>query len=108
MKREDKTQAQSVAAVLAAAVAAGGGPDARADAELLLAHALSRPRSWLYAHSDDLVPDDVARSYAALLRRSAAGEPVAYLVGRREFWSLDLEVTAATLVPRPEIAGGDA
>src|SRR3546814_10230550 len=45
---------------------------------------------------------DVQTAYAALLERRAAGEPVAYITGRRGFWSLDLEVTPATLIPRPE------
>jgi len=102
MKREAKDGPPSVARELAAAAARIGGEDARADAELLLAHALARPRSWLYAHGEDLLTDEAARAYAALLGRRIAGEPVAYLLGRREFWSLDLEVGPATLVPRPE------
>jgi release factor glutamine methyltransferase len=106
MKREDILAAQrgqaSVAAALAAAAPGLGGAEARAEAELLLAHALSRPRSWLYAHGDEALPAEAAPAFAELLRRRAAGEPVAYILGRREFWSLDLEVSAATLVPRPE------
>ena len=105
MAREDTTAAQgphSIARALAAAAARIGGEDARADAELLLAHLVSRPRAWLYAHGDEVLPPDVAGRYDAMLQRRAQGEPVAYLVGRREFWSLDLEVTADTLVPRPE------
>ena len=73
-----------------------------ADAELLLAHALGRSRTWLLAHGDDdIAPDDAAR-FEALVERRAAGEPIAYLVGSRGFWTLDLAVTPATLVPRPE------
>jgi release factor glutamine methyltransferase len=102
MEREFTTQAESIAAALSAAAARVGGEDARADAELLLAYLIGRPRAWLYAHGDEPVPPELAARYAALLRRRAAGEPVAYLLGRREFWSLDLEVTPATLVPRPE------
>ena len=102
MKREDKAGPPSVARELAAAAARIGGEDARAEAEILLAHTLARPRSWLYAHGDDSLPEEVVRRYAVLLGRRIAGEPVAYLVGRREFWSLDLEVGPATLVPRPE------
>jgi len=74
----------------------------RIDAELLLLCALGKPRSWLFAHADDAVDAGVAVDYAALVERRAAGEPVAYLVGRRGFWTLDLEVTPATLIPRPE------
>jgi release factor glutamine methyltransferase len=102
MEREFTTPAQSVATALSAAAARVGGDDARADAELLLAHLLSRPRAWLYAHGDEPIPPELASRYEALLQRRATGEPVAYLVGRREFWSLDLEVTPDTLVPRPE------
>lgn len=74
----------------------------RAEAELLLLHVLQRPRSWLFAHADDMLDMDVQTSYHALLARREAGEPVAYLVGHRGFWTLDLEVTPATLIPRPE------
>ncbi|MFD0724102.1 peptide chain release factor N(5)-glutamine methyltransferase [Lysobacter brunescens] len=83
-------------------------PDARdpaldaADAELLLAHVLGRSRSWLYAHRDDQVEAVDAERFRALLARRAAGEPVAYLTGRRGFWSFDLRVTPDTLIPRPE------
>ncbi|PWK82368.1 peptide chain release factor N(5)-glutamine methyltransferase [Fulvimonas soli] len=88
-----------VRALLAAAAARLGE---RIDAELLLAHALGRPRGWLFAHADDPVPADVQAAFSALVERRAAGEPVAYLVGSRGFWSLELEVTPATLIPRPE------
>jgi release factor glutamine methyltransferase len=74
----------------------------RAEAGILLAHALGRPRSWLFAHADDPVDAAGAAAFAALVERRAAGDPVAYLVGRRGFWTLDLEVTPATLIPRPE------
>ena len=93
---------QTVASALAAAALRLGGGEGRADAELLLAHALAKPRSWLYAWGDAALPPEAAARFAALLQRRVLGEPVAYLVGRREFWSLDLEVTPATLVPRPE------
>ena len=73
-----------------------------ADAQLLLAHALGRSRGWLFAHGDDAVPDADAQAYARLLERRVAGEPVAYLTGRRGFWSFDLAVSPATLIPRPE------
>ncbi|HSM11554.1 MAG TPA: peptide chain release factor N(5)-glutamine methyltransferase [Lysobacter sp.] len=72
------------------------------DAELLLAHALGRPRSWLYAHGEDELEPAAAARYAALLARRVAGEPVAYLTGSRGFWSLELQVSPATLIPRPE------
>lgn len=72
------------------------------EAELLLAHALQRPRAWLFAHADDPMPEDTARRFATLVERREAGEPVAYLTGRRGFWRFDLRVTPATLIPRPE------
>jgi release factor glutamine methyltransferase len=74
----------------------------RVDAELLLLHVLQQPRSWLFTHADDVPDIDVQTAYAALVERRAAGEPVAYITGRRGFWSLDLEVTPTTLIPRPE------
>jgi release factor glutamine methyltransferase len=73
-----------------------------AEAELLLAHALGRSRSWLLAHADDAIAAGDAARFEALVERRAAGEPVAYLTGTRGFWTLDLAVTPATLVPRPE------
>lgn len=78
------------------------GPSSRADAELLLAHAVGQPRSWLYAHSNDGLDEDQARAFAGLLDRRRRGEPVAHILGVREFWSLELAVTPDTLIPRPE------
>jgi len=74
----------------------------RVDAEVLLAYALSKPRSWLIAHADDLLSAEHASAYTVLVEQREAGEPVAYITGRRGFWSLDLEVSPATLIPRPE------
>ncbi len=80
----------------------GGSPEAAADAEILLAHLLGKDRSWLYAWDGQEVPVDQAAHYRQLVDRRAHGEPVAYLTGRREFWSLPLEVSTGTLIPRPE------
>lgn len=74
----------------------------RVDAEVLLAYALGKPRSWLIAHADDVLPAEHLLTYTVLVEQREAGEPVAYITGRRGFWSLDLEVTPATLIPRPE------
>ena len=74
----------------------------RHDAEWLLAHVLGRPRSWLFAFGDARVDADGAARFEALVRRREAGEPVAYLTGRRGFWTFELAVSPATLVPRPE------
>lgn len=78
------------------------GEEARLEAELLLAHALQRPRSWFYAHAGDVLAPEEVQAFEALLRRRDHGEPVAQIVGHRGFWSLDLAVTADTLIPRPE------
>ena len=93
----------SVASALASAARAlPPGASALLDAQLLLAHAMGRSRSWLLAHAEDTLDTDVARKFAALVARRAAGEPLAYVVGYREFWSLSLRITPAVLVPRPE------
>jgi release factor glutamine methyltransferase len=76
--------------------------DARRDAEILLGHALDKSRAWLYAHGDDEISDVAAETFRSLLKQRVAGTPVAYLVGHREFWTLDLLVTPAVLIPRPE------
>ncbi|MFZ1493763.1 MAG: peptide chain release factor N(5)-glutamine methyltransferase [Candidatus Competibacter denitrificans] len=75
---------------------------ARLDAEILLAAALGRSRSYLLAWPDQVPNLEQTTRFNAWLERRLAGEPVAYLLGRREFWSLDLVVTAETLIPRPE------
>ena len=78
------------------------GPEARHEAEHLLLHVLGRDRAWLFAHGDAGLTDAEAAALEALLERRVAGEPVAYLTGRRGFWTLDLQVSPATLIPRPE------
>jgi release factor glutamine methyltransferase len=78
------------------------GEEARMEAELLLAHALQRPRSWFYAHAGDMLDPEGLQAFETLLRRRDHGEPVAQIVGHRGFWSLDLAVTPDTLIPRPE------
>ena len=73
-----------------------------ADARALLAHALDRPPVWLFAHGDESIDAAVQSRFDALLARRIAGEPVAYLTGRRGFWAFDLMVSPQTLIPRPE------
>lgn len=70
--------------------------------EILMAHVLGSTRSWLYAHGDSELPRDVVERFAALVADRRDGIPVAYLTGRRGFRDLDLAVTPATLIPRPE------
>lgn len=78
------------------------GDEARAEAERLLAHALGVGPTWLYTHRDDSPAPDRVVEFERLLARRLAGEPVAYVLGRRGFWRFDLSVTPATLIPRPE------
>jgi release factor glutamine methyltransferase len=88
---------------LRAAGLEGDAPGAaRLDAEVLLGLALGIPRGRLHSHPEEAVPAAAATAYLRLLERRAAGEPVAYLTGRREFWSLTLTVSPAVLIPRPE------
>jgi release factor glutamine methyltransferase len=75
---------------------------ARLDAELLLAHVLRCPRSTLLRDSERALGSAAQTQYFALIARRAQGEPLAYLTGEREFWSLPLRVTPAVLIPRPE------
>lgn len=75
---------------------------ARLDAELLLCHVLDQPRSVLYTWPDRSLTDIQEREFEALIERRCAGEPIAYLIGHREFWTLDLLTQADTLIPRPD------
>ena len=74
----------------------------RLDAHLLLARTLQRPRSWLIAHDDAPLSADQQRTFDLDCRRRAEGEPLAYLLGEREFHGLTLRVSPAVLVPRPD------
>jgi len=75
----------------------------RREAELLLGAALGRPRAWLLAHGEERVLDcEATDRYEACVTRRALGEPVAYLLGEKEFWSLPLAVGPGVLIPRPE------
>ena len=77
----------------------------RLDAQLLLLHALGRPvheRAWLLAHDTDALPADAWATLSRLGARRVAGEPVAYLLGEKEFHGLALQVDARVLVPRPD------
>jgi release factor glutamine methyltransferase len=80
----------------------GSSESARLDAEILLANALRQPRSYLLAHDDQPVDEATIAHYQSMLARRAQGEPLAYLTGEREFWSLPLAVTPEVLIPRPE------
>ena len=79
-----------------------GSDSARLDAEVLLAEALKCRRIELYTNFTEIVDDGPRGAFRALVRRRAEGTPVAYLVGRREFYSLSFRVTPDVLIPRPE------
>ena len=100
------TEPFTIAAVLARATAQlrrhATAASAALDAQLLLAHALAQPRSSLLARDADVLRPDQSAAFDKLVSRRAAGEPLAYITGRKEFWSLPLHVTPDVLVPRPE------
>ncbi len=75
---------------------------ARLDAEILLCQAIDMPRSYLFAHPEDELDPLTLQRFESLLARRLDGEPMAYIAGMREFWSQELLVSPATLVPRPE------
>ncbi|MCG6869027.1 MAG: peptide chain release factor N(5)-glutamine methyltransferase [Gammaproteobacteria bacterium] len=75
---------------------------ARLDAELLLSEAAGGDRTLLYAHSDRIPTAAQRERFEQLILRRRRGEPIAYLLGRREFWSLTLAVGPGVLIPRPE------
>jgi release factor glutamine methyltransferase len=77
-------------------------PSAKLDAELLLAAALGKSRSYLRTWPEREVATSSAEQFAASLARRRNGEPVAYILGRQGFWSLDLDVASHTLIPRPD------
>jgi len=77
----------------------------RLDAEVLLAFVRQCPRILLYTAFDEVVDGECRQRFRELVRRRGQGEPVAYLVGSKEFFSISLEVTADTLIPRPETEG---
>jgi release factor glutamine methyltransferase len=86
----------------AAAILSAGADTPRLDAELLMGMVLRRPRSFIIAHGEDVLDREQAARFEALVRRRFSGEPIAYISGIREFWSMPLRVTRHVLIPRPE------
>lgn len=76
--------------------------EARREAQLLLGHALGVSRAWLLAHGDEAADPAAAAVFRGLVQRRRVGEPVAYLVGRREFYGLDFRITPDVLIPRAD------
>ena len=79
-----------------------GFSEARLDAQVILAYVLGVDRSWLFAHHDYVLTASEAERYTEFIARRIAHEPVAYLVGHREFYGIDLLVDRRVLIPRPE------
>jgi release factor glutamine methyltransferase len=106
MPRRPETTAERAATVgtalieAATTLRAAGSPSSRLDAEVLLAHVEGRDRSWLLAHPEAALADPV--SFAAALSRRAAGEPVAYIRGYKDWRSLAIQTDRRALIPRPE------
>lgn len=99
----DTHQVDTLLSQAAAQLQASGGTQSPGlDAELLLAHVLGCARGWLRGHGEQPVAAPQRQRYAGLVARREQGEPLAYILGSREFWSLPLQVGPAVLVPRPE------
>jgi release factor glutamine methyltransferase len=77
-------------------------PNARLDAQVLLSHTLRTERSYLYAYPEQVLTSGQEQEYQALINRRSRGEPIAYLVGHKEFYGLDFLVDKRVLIPRPE------
>jgi len=86
----------------AASLAAIGIETPRLDCRVLMAHVLGCDHAWLIGHADEPLLSASAMEFAALLERRRNHEPIAYLTGHREFWSLSFQVTPDTLIPRPD------
>lgn len=95
-------EARTVAELHAWGRAQLAGDEARRESELLLGHALQRERAWMFAHAGDAVDEAQRARYADLVAARARGVPVAQLLGRWGFWTIDLRVTSDTLIPRAE------
>ncbi len=90
----------TVAAALTRAADLTQSDTARLDTELLLAHALEKPRVWLYTWPDKTLTHEQYAIFTSLMHKRQKGEPIAYLLGEQEFWSLPLKVSPSTLIPR--------
>ncbi|AYA40338.1 peptide chain release factor N(5)-glutamine methyltransferase [Xenorhabdus nematophila] len=85
-----------------AAMQLSGNDSPKRDAEILLQYVTGRSRTYLIAFSETLISPEEAHQLDSMLARRIRGEPIAYIVGEREFWSLSLAVSPATLIPRPD------
>jgi release factor glutamine methyltransferase len=98
------TEHDSITEVLASAASrlSSVSDSARLDAEILVARSINMPRSYLFAHPEEMLDTISLQRLTETVDRRLGGEPMAYITGVKEFWSLELLVTSATLVPRPE------
>lgn len=94
--------AQSELTLAANTEALAANTEAKLEAQLLMQHVLKVNRAWLIAHENDALPTETQAKFEALLTRRLQGEPMAYILGEREFYGLALQVTPATLIPRPD------
>ncbi len=76
--------------------------EAKLEAQLLLQNLLKVNRAWLISHQNDALEANIHAAYRDLINRRANGEPIAYILGMREFYGLSLKVTSTTLIPRPD------
>lgn len=80
----------------------GKNPDSRLEAEILLCHVLNKNRAYIFAHPEKSLNPIQLEHFSQLVLRRTKGEPLAYITGNREFWSLSLKVNPSTLIPRHE------
>ncbi|NMS59036.1 HemK/PrmC family methyltransferase, partial [Vibrio parahaemolyticus] len=85
-----------------AKLAEGGKQSPSLDAAVLLCHVLGKPRTYLLTWPEKALEAEQKSQFDALLERRLTGEPVAYIIGEREFWSLPFKVSPSTLIPRPD------
>ena len=96
------TNDRTIKSALTSAAALLNNEEAALEAQLLLQHVLNVNRAWLIAHEEDALQPNIHAAYRALINRCVKGEPIAYILGVREFYGLNLKVTPATLIPRPD------
>ncbi len=91
-----------IAVALQTATTTLGSDNPRLEAEILLAHVLDKPRSHLFAWPEKTLNTEQQHHFDTLIAQRKKGQPIAYLIGKQEFWSLPLQVSQDTLIPRPE------
>ncbi len=93
---------EALVALAKTRLAESGSDSPSLDAAVLLCHVLQKPRSYLLTWPEKVLTVEQQTEFDALLTRRLSGEPVAYIIGEREFWSLPLKVSPSTLIPRPD------